>query len=166
MQYDPFSAAFQADPFPVYKWMRDQAPVYYSEKWDWWAFPGSTTCARRPWTPRPSSATRAWTSTTRPRTRADLALLPDLDNPRHDRVRSIIQPFFLPRRIAELEAGVRATVRELVGRVARPGRSRPGAGAGLADAVRRVLPPAWVCPSASGTRSSDRRDSSSGGCTS
>ena len=23
MEYDPFSREFQADPFPVYRWMRD-----------------------------------------------------------------------------------------------------------------------------------------------
>lgn len=32
MEYDPFSQEFQADPFPVYRWMRDEAPVFYSEK--------------------------------------------------------------------------------------------------------------------------------------
>jgi cytochrome P450 len=37
MEYDPFSQEFQADPFPVYRWMRDEAPVFYSEKWNWWA---------------------------------------------------------------------------------------------------------------------------------
>ena len=37
MEYDPFSAAFQADPYPVYRWMRDEAPVFHSEKWGWWA---------------------------------------------------------------------------------------------------------------------------------
>ena len=37
MEYDPFSQKFQADPFPVYKWMRDEAPVFYSETWNWWA---------------------------------------------------------------------------------------------------------------------------------
>ena len=36
-EYDPFSAAFQADPFPVYRWMRAEAPVFSSEKWGWWA---------------------------------------------------------------------------------------------------------------------------------
>jgi cytochrome P450 len=36
-EYDPFSAAFQADPFPVYRWMRDEAPVFHSRKWGWWA---------------------------------------------------------------------------------------------------------------------------------
>ena len=37
MEYDPFRQEFQADPFPVYRWMRDEAPVFYSEKWNWWA---------------------------------------------------------------------------------------------------------------------------------
>ena len=43
MEYDPFSPVFQADPFPVYRWMRDEAPVFYSEKWDWGRCPASTT---------------------------------------------------------------------------------------------------------------------------
>jgi cytochrome P450 len=36
-EYDPFSAAFQADPYPVYRWMRDEAPVFHSEKWGTYA---------------------------------------------------------------------------------------------------------------------------------
>ena len=32
MEYDPFSTEFQADPFPVYRWMLEEAPVFYSEK--------------------------------------------------------------------------------------------------------------------------------------
>ena len=32
-EYDPYSAAFKADPWPVYRWLRDEHPVYASEKW-------------------------------------------------------------------------------------------------------------------------------------
>jgi len=35
--YDPFSVAFQEAPFPVYRRLRDEAPVYRSEKWGFWA---------------------------------------------------------------------------------------------------------------------------------
>src|SRR3954447_6745438 len=41
-------------------------------------------------------------------------LLPNMDNPRHDEIRRIVQPYFLPRRVAELEDGIRAVVRDLV----------------------------------------------------
>jgi len=40
--------------------------------------------------------------------------LPNMDNPRHDEIRRIVQPYFLPRRVAELEEGIRAVVRDLV----------------------------------------------------
>jgi cytochrome P450 len=36
-EYDPYSPEFQADPFAVYRWMLEEAPVFYSEKWNWWA---------------------------------------------------------------------------------------------------------------------------------
>jgi hypothetical protein len=32
MGYDPFSPEFQADPFSVYRWMLEEAPVFYSKK--------------------------------------------------------------------------------------------------------------------------------------
>ena len=41
--------------------------------------------------------------------------LPDVDSPRHDQLRKIVQPHFLPRRIAAQEDGIRAVVRGLVG---------------------------------------------------
>ena len=37
MEYDPYSPEFQADPFAAYRWMLEEAPVFYSEKWNWWA---------------------------------------------------------------------------------------------------------------------------------
>ena len=33
-RYNPFAPDFYtADPFAVYRWMRDEAPVYRSEQW-------------------------------------------------------------------------------------------------------------------------------------
>jgi cytochrome P450 len=40
--------------------------------------------------------------------------LGNMDNPRHDQVRKVVQPYFLPRRIAKLEEGIREVVRGLV----------------------------------------------------
>ncbi|MGI3781753.1 MAG: cytochrome P450/oxidoreductase, partial [Janthinobacterium lividum] len=40
--------------------------------------------------------------------------LPNMDNPRHDDIRRIVQPYFLPRRVADLESGIRTVVRDLV----------------------------------------------------
>ncbi len=35
-QYDPLSDEHTADPYPGYRRLRDQAPVFHSEQWDLW----------------------------------------------------------------------------------------------------------------------------------
>lgn len=38
VEYDPFDPTFYTDdPFGTYRWMRDEAPVYWSERWQWFA---------------------------------------------------------------------------------------------------------------------------------
>ena len=36
VEYDPLSPEVLADPFPHYRRLRDEAPAYYSEKYDTW----------------------------------------------------------------------------------------------------------------------------------
>ena len=35
--YDPYDADISADPFPTYRRLRDEAPLYYNERFDVWA---------------------------------------------------------------------------------------------------------------------------------
>jgi cytochrome P450 len=35
--YDPFDAAISADPYPTFRRLREEAPVYYNERFDFWA---------------------------------------------------------------------------------------------------------------------------------
>ena len=35
--YDPYDAAINADPFPTFRRLRDEAPIYYNERYDVWA---------------------------------------------------------------------------------------------------------------------------------
>src|SRR5438105_12085305 len=35
--YDPFDVGINADPYPTYKRLRDEAPIYYNERYDFWA---------------------------------------------------------------------------------------------------------------------------------
>lgn len=37
MEYDPYSYETDEDPYPVYRWMRDAAPVYRNERLDFYA---------------------------------------------------------------------------------------------------------------------------------
>ena len=37
LYYDPYDYAIDADPYPVWKRLRDEAPVYFNEKHDFYA---------------------------------------------------------------------------------------------------------------------------------
>ncbi len=37
MEYNPFDTDTQDDPYPTYRWLRDEAPVYHNEQLDIWA---------------------------------------------------------------------------------------------------------------------------------
>jgi cytochrome P450/ferredoxin-NADP reductase len=114
MEYDPFSPEFQADPFSVYRWMRDEAPVYYSEKWNWWALSRFADVRAAVLDPVTFRSFEGIDIDDTAKDQSGPGFLPDLDNPRHDQVRAVVQPFFLPRRIGEQEGSIRATVRELL----------------------------------------------------
>ncbi len=35
--YDPYDIGIVHDPYPVYARLRDEAPIYYNERYDFWA---------------------------------------------------------------------------------------------------------------------------------
>jgi cytochrome P450/ferredoxin-NADP reductase len=115
LEYDPFAPDFYpTDPFAVYRWMRDEAPVYRSDRWGWWAltrFDDVRAAALDADTFRSFEGMDIDDSRLE---QVPPGSIGSMDNPRHDDVRSVVQPFFLPRRIAGLEDGVRTVVRDLV----------------------------------------------------
>ena len=114
MEYDPFSQEFQADPFPVYRWMRDEAPAFYSEKWGWWALSRFEDVRAAATDPQTFLSYEGIDIDDTAKDQSGPGFLPDIDNPRHDQIRRMIQPRLLPNRIAEREDAVRAVVRGLI----------------------------------------------------
>jgi cytochrome P450 len=37
VSYDPFDVDINADPYPTFRRLRDEAPIYYNERYDFWA---------------------------------------------------------------------------------------------------------------------------------
>jgi cytochrome P450/ferredoxin-NADP reductase len=114
LEYDPFSPAFQADPFPVYRWMRDEAPVFYSEKWNWWALSRFDDVRAAALDPATYQSYEGIDIDDTAKDQNPPGFLPNVDNPRHDQIRAVVQPPLLPGRVAEREDVVRATVRRLI----------------------------------------------------
>ena len=119
VQFDAYDPAVLADPYPAYQWLRDHDPVHlhagrggdadffvlsrFADIWD----------AVR----RPETFSSAHGITFRNEI-SELGLAPTivmLDPPVHTALRSLIGAAFTPRRVTQLEAGIREFVR---GRIA------------------------------------------------
>jgi cytochrome P450/ferredoxin-NADP reductase len=140
VDYDPFAPDFYtSDPFGVYRWMRDEAPVYWSEQWGWHAltrFEDVRAAALDADTFRSFEGMDIDDSRLE---QVPPGSIGSMDNPRHDQVRSVVQPYFLPRRIAALEDGIRAVVRDLVA----SWRDRGAMDRGMVDLAQEL---AWPMP--------------------
>lgn len=122
MELNPFSYQFHENPYPTYRWLRENAPLYYNEKLDFYALSRfrDVLAASHDWETYSSAD---GTQVERlDGTMFDLTpMMIFLDPPRHDRLRKLVSRAFTPRRIADLEPFIRATAVRLLDELARRG---------------------------------------------
>lgn len=114
--YDPYDAAIDADPHPVWKRLRDEAPVYYNEQHDFWALSryDDVLAGLLDWETF-SSARGITIEMIDTDPARDTAVAVDgirpmvimMDPPGHDRLRKLMSRTFTPRRVGLLEDRVR-----------------------------------------------------------
>ncbi len=116
LYWDPYDYDLHADPHPVWKRMREEAPLYRNDRYDFWAL----TRFQDVW-----DALGDWK--TYSSAQGDIleiirsGPLPEhmqslimQDPPRHTALRQTLNRAFTPRRIADLEAQVRTFVQKLL----------------------------------------------------
>ena len=128
------------DPYPTYRRLRDEAPLYHQEERGIWAFSrfGDVQAAARDWQTFSSAEGNDHDDTYQLFLPAgDLA---GLDPPDHERVRSVLRLAFSPSAIrTRFEPPVRVAARRLIDRFADRGS------ADLAREFARPLPAEMVC---------------------
>lgn len=105
---DPYDYDFHEDPYPYYRRLRDEAPLYHNEELGFWAlsrhqdvlqgFRNSTTLSNRDGVSLDPVSRGRHAS----KTMSFLAM----DDPAHLRLRTLVSKGFTPRRIRELEPRV------------------------------------------------------------
>jgi cytochrome P450 len=119
MELNPFSHEFHADPYPVYRWLRDEEPVYRNPD-GWYALSRYDDVLEASQQPLRYSSAQGTTLET-----IDTATLNPMiifmDPPQHDRQRKLVSRVFTPRAIAELEPFVRTTAAGLLDALAEQG---------------------------------------------
>ena len=123
LYYDPFDPVIDADPYPVYRRLREEAPLYYNERHDFFAVSRADDVDRVLLDNETFISGRGGILDF---IRADLQLPPALfiytDPPSHTRYRKVLHGVFTPRRIAELEPKIRAFTARSLDAVAGSGR--------------------------------------------
>ena len=113
LYYDPYDPDIDADPHPVWKRLRDEAPVYYNERHDFFALSryddvnraladGETFSSARGIVVEMIDTTPAPDDDPLPR-----PMMIMMDPPRHDRLRKLVSRTFTPRRVGLLETRTR-----------------------------------------------------------
>ena len=114
LDYNPFAPDFYEGAFDVYRRMRDEAPLFRSPRWGWWVLTRFADVRAAALDPDTFRSYEGMDIDDTALEQAPPGSLPNMDNPRHDDVRRVVQPYFLPRRLAEMEDGIRSVVRGLV----------------------------------------------------
>jgi cytochrome P450 len=108
ISYDPYSAINNLDPYPLYKRMRDEAPLYYNEEYDFYAVTRYEDCERGLVDAKRYISGRGGILEL---IRANIELPPGNlifeDPPAHDIHRSLLSRVFTPKRVSALEPKIR-----------------------------------------------------------
>ena len=119
LTFDPFSQEFFDDPYEIYRWMRAEAPVYYSEQYDFYALTRHEDVAAAFKDPATfSSAYGVDLSMVRAGgPPPDVRLLQFMDPPEHRHMRSVLNKLFTPRAIQAQRSTVTAIIDKYLGAI-------------------------------------------------
>jgi cytochrome P450 len=106
--YDPYDVNIVTDPYPVYTRLRDEAPLYYNERYDFWAISRHADVEK---------ALADWVTFSSQRSdilelvKSDFDMPPGVlmfeDPPVHTMLRGLMSRVFTPRRMAAIEDQIR-----------------------------------------------------------
>jgi cytochrome P450 len=113
-EYDPFDWETAHNPFPVYRWLRDEAPVYHNERLGFWALSRYDDVVAGHLNVDDFSSAQGVTIEGAEK---DAPFLIVKDPPEHTAHRRIIARLFTPRRIALMEPFIRRTAAGLLDQV-------------------------------------------------
>jgi cytochrome P450 len=123
LSYDPYDVTISADPYPVFRRLRDEAPLYYNEQYDFFAVSRADEVER-------GLVEREFFSNTRSDVlefiKAGMEFPPGIfifeDPPLHTAHRGLVSRVFTPKKMAAIEP----QVREFCARTLDPLVGRPG----------------------------------------
>ena len=114
LYWDPFDTQIDTDPYDIWRRLRDEAPLYRNERYDFYAlsrFADVEAAHREPHTFSSAHGTVLELMRDEPIGGGQMIFL---DPPEHTRLRSLVSRAFTPRRMSELEDRIRDLCRDFL----------------------------------------------------
>jgi cytochrome P450 len=105
--WDPLDESLKADPHPVWRRLREEAPVYHNETYGFWALSRFEDVERAHREPRRYSSAHTTVLEMMTEEAQHEGMMIFLDPPEHTVLRRLVSKAFTPRRVAELEREIR-----------------------------------------------------------
>ena len=106
--YDPYDVGINADPYPTYARLRDQAPIYYNERYDFWAISRHSDVEQALANWEVFSSRRSdILELVKSKFDMPRGVMMFQDPPEHSRLRGLMSRVFTPRRMAAIEDQIR-----------------------------------------------------------
>jgi len=110
VDFDPFSDVFFNDPYPTYRRLRDEAPVYHNEKYGFYALTRHEDVSEAYKNHETFSSSKGVDLATITSDEPMHPILIMMDPPDHNRMRVLVSRVFTPRAIGAMEPMVREVV--------------------------------------------------------
>lgn len=107
LRWDPYDVALDLDPYPVWRRLRDEAPLYRNDDLGFWALSRYDDVHAASRDTATFSSGRGTVLELMGGDMTQLKMLLFLDPPEHDVLRALVSHAFTPRRVAALEARIR-----------------------------------------------------------
>ncbi|MEI2707234.1 MAG: cytochrome P450 [Ilumatobacteraceae bacterium] len=115
--WDPYDVEIDTNPYETWRRMRDEAPVYYNERFDFYALSRYADVEAAHRDPARLVSSHGIVLEQMSPQRMETGQMIMMDPPDHTRLRSMAARAFTPKRVASMEEDIRAICRELLDRM-------------------------------------------------
>ncbi len=114
VEFNPYSHAVHEDPYPYYKRLREEAPVYYNAEHGFWLLSKWDDCFKAFRDFKTFSSINGPALESDQSASAGYPMFINMDPPDHTRIRKLLSGLMVPQRIARLEDYTRQKARSLL----------------------------------------------------
>jgi cytochrome P450 len=112
--WDPFDTELDTNPYEAWRQLRDDAPLYRNEKYDFWALSRFADVQSASTDHQTFLSGRGTVLELMGPDMSDQKMIIFMDPPEHDTLRALVSRAFTPRRVSALESRIRQVCRDLL----------------------------------------------------